>query len=223
VQNIGAYGRELKDICQYVEYIDLVSGETIILNNAQCQFAYRDSIFKQPNMSSALISKVTLKLDKNYQPALRSEPELHSAMQIYQAVCNTRQQKLPDPKQFGNAGSFFKNPVVSAEQGLQLLQQYPNMPHYPQAGGDIKLAAGWLIDQCQLKGRQIGGAAVHQQQALVLINKDQASANDIIQLAYLVKMEVQQRFNIALTHEVRFIGAQGETELMEVYKNVGAK
>lgn len=229
VQNIGAYGTEFKDFCESVEYVDLVTGEISQLTAQQCLFAYRDSIFKTPQMDNALITKVTLTLAKKPQTNSRygrlqqlDAAEKPTAKQVYDSVCQIRNEKLPDPELLGNAGSFFKNPVVSEQQAKQLLSTYPAMPNYPQADGSIKLAAGWLIDQAGLKGKQVGGAAVHQQQALVLINKDRATAADIIQLAELVRATVENKFKISLEHEVRFIGSQGETNLQQVVKNVCA-
>ena len=227
VQNIGAYGSEFKDFCASVEYVDLSSGEFFTLSAAECCFAYRDSIFKTKEMQNALITKVTLKLSKQWQAHSRygslkdlDSKEKVTAQQIYHSVCQIRSEKLPDPTELGNVGSFFKNPVVNQQQAELLLKLYPDMPHYPQDDGNIKLAAGWLIDQAGLKGKKFGGAAVHQQQALVLINQNNASAADIIQLAELVRATVKDRFNVNLEHEVRFIGSQGETNLQQVIKNV---
>ena len=227
VQNIGAYGTEFKDFCEAVEYIDLDTGELIELTTDQCQFAYRDSIFKTPALKNSLITQVSLRLNKNWQPKSRygalnnlNEHEPISAKKIYQLVCQIRSEKLPDPARLGNAGSFFKNPVVTQAISDALLTNYPDMPHYPQGEGNVKLAAGWLIDQAELKGTTIGGAAVHEQQALVLVNQGNATALDIIHLAALVRDTVKQRFNVALEHEVRFIGELGETNLAEVLKSV---
>lgn len=227
VQNIGAYGSEFKDFCESVEYIDLSTGELIILTAAQCQFAYRDSIFKTSALKNALITQVSLRLKKAWEPKRRygalnniNETQPLSAKAIYQSVCQIRSEKLPDPAKLGNAGSFFKNPVVSKNIADQLLTRYPTMPHYPQDDKTIKLAAGWLIDQANLKGKQVGGAAVHQQQALVLVNQNNATALDVVKLAALVRDTIKTQFNVELEHEVRFIGALGETSLSEVLKNV---
>ncbi|PKF61537.1 UDP-N-acetylenolpyruvoylglucosamine reductase [Psychromonas sp. psych-6C06] len=227
VQNIGAYGSEFKDFCQSVEYIDLASGEVQTLNREQCLFGYRDSIFKTTAFKNALITQVQLTLSKQWQPQSRygalndlDKTQPVTAKQIYQSVCEIRSTKLPDPALLGNAGSFFKNPVVKKELADALLSAHSTMPHYPQPNGDVKLAAGWLIDQANLKGHQIGGAAVHQQQALVLVNRGEAIAADIIQLAAFVRDTVKQKFDVELAHEVRFIGAQGETNLAEVLANV---
>jgi UDP-N-acetylmuramate dehydrogenase len=227
VQNIGAYGSEFKDFCESVEYIDLQSGEVKVLTSEQCQFSYRDSIFKTPALKNALITQVSLRLSKMWQPKSRygalntlTETEPLTAKKIYQSVCKIRSEKLPDPDRLGNAGSFFKNPVVSKATADKLLLHYPDMPNYPQSDDRVKLAAGWLIDQAKLKGTQIGGAAVHQHQALVLVNQDNATASDVVKLAALVRDTIKVKFNVELEHEVRFMGAIGETNLSEVLKNV---
>lgn len=229
VQNIGAYGSEFKDFCESVEYIDIVSGEFYKLSAEQCLFGYRDSIFKNKSMKNALITNVTLKLPKQWQSHSRhgalsnlDKNEEVTAKSIYHSICEIRNKKLPDPELLGNVGSFFKNPVVDQQQAQALLDIYPDMPHYPQTDASIKLAAGWLIEQAGLKGASVGGAAVHQQQALVLINQNNATANDVIELAELVRSTVESKFSINLEHEVRFIGSQGETNLQQVIKNVRA-
>lgn len=223
VQNIGAYGTEFKDFCESVEYLDLNSGALHRLSAKECLFAYRDSIFKTVKMQDALITKVTLKLIKEWQAHNQygrlqnaaAAVQQVSAKQIFASVCQIRSEKLPDPAELGNAGSFFKNPLVKAQLAEPLLALYPQMPHYPQPDGQVKLAAGWLIEQANLKGAYIGGAAVHQQQALVLINQNNACAADVIQLANLVRSTVKEKFNINLEHEVRFICATGESNLTE--------
>ncbi|WP_094752621.1 UDP-N-acetylmuramate dehydrogenase [Psychromonas sp. CD1] len=226
VQNIGAYGSEFKDFCVALEYIDLETGQLHKLSGDECKFAYRDSIFKQKNMCNALITQVTIKLAKKWQAKNRnvviSEPERLnlSAKKIYDSICQIRAQKLPDPAQTGNAGSFFKNPVVDKKVADKLLNENLGMPYYPQCEDKVKLAAGWLIEKAGLKGRQIGGAAVHQQQALVIINKGNATAQDVINLAELVRQSIKDKFNIELQHEVRFIGKLGETNLAKVIENV---
>jgi len=229
VQNIWAYGTEFNDFCESVESIDLLTGKLVTLKAADCLFSYRDSIFKHASMHYALITKVTLTLAKQWQPRHRYGSLQHlnnqqkvTAKEIYESVCQIRQEKLPDPKQFGNVGSFFKNTVVSQQQGEALLGLYPTMPNYPQDNGTIKLAAGWLIDQAGLKGTMVGGAAVHKHQALVLINQNNATSKDVILLADLVRVKVKQVFDVNLEHEVRFIGGQGETNLQQVIKYVRA-
>ncbi|RPH20308.1 UDP-N-acetylmuramate dehydrogenase [Buttiauxella warmboldiae] len=221
IQNIGAYGVELKSVCHYVDCVDLLSGEMHRLTNSQCQFGYRDSIFKHAYQDHYAIVAVGLRLAKVWQPVLTYgdltglEAEKVTPLEVFNAVCHMRSTKLPDPRINGNAGSFFKNPVVAAEQAEALLATFATLPHYPQADGSVKLAAGWLIDRCQLKGYQVGGAGVHQQQALVLVNVNNASSQDIVDLAHHVRQCVGKKFNVWLEPEVRFIGAKGEVSAVE--------
>ncbi|MGF1689513.1 UDP-N-acetylmuramate dehydrogenase [Photobacterium japonica] len=222
IQNIGAYGVELKDVCQYVDVVELVTGTASRLMAADCQFGYRESIFKSALKETHAIVAVGLRLVKawtphiGYGPLTQFDPTTVTAADIMHTVCAVRCEKLPDPAVMGNAGSFFKNPLVAQAQAEALMQHYPHMPMYPQPEGQCKLAAGWLIDQCALKGHQIGGARVHDQQALVLVNADKASATDVVALAQYVVDAVQQKFGIQLEHEVRFMAATGETHLAEV-------
>ncbi|QHM72822.1 UDP-N-acetylmuramate dehydrogenase [Mixta intestinalis] len=222
IQNIGAYGVELKDVCEWVEVLELDSGNLMRLTAAQCQFGYRDSIFKHQLQHGHAIVAVGFILPKEWKPVMsygdltRLDAATVTPQQIFGAVCHMRRSKLPDPMITGNAGSFFKNPVVNAEQATALLAAFPQAPHYPQYNGEVKLAAGWLIDQCQLKGYRIGGASVHQQQALVLINSNNARAEDIVALAHHVRQCVGEKFNVWLEPEVRFIGANGEEDAVEV-------
>ncbi|SPY34088.1 UDP-N-acetylmuramate dehydrogenase [Pasteurella canis] len=218
IQNIGAYGVEFKDVCDYVDVLDLSKGEQFRLSHEQCQFGYRDSIFKHDYVNGYVIVAVGLKLAKDWKPVLKYgslanlDQSAVTSQQIFDEVCSIRRSKLPDPAEFGNAGSFFKNPVVSKVDFDNLQQEYPTIPHFPQPDGYIKLAAGWLIDQCDLKGYQVGGAAVHQQQALVLINKHNATSSDIVELAHHVRQKVAQRFAVWLQPEVRFIDENGEVD-----------
>ncbi|MFM4901042.1 UDP-N-acetylmuramate dehydrogenase [Aeromonas hydrophila] len=221
VQNIGAYGVELASVCAYVEAFSWQSGQLERIEAADCGFGYRDSIFKHACQDSHFITAVGLRLAKAWQPVAGYGPlaalgEQLTAQAIFDTVCATRMAKLPDPAVLGNAGSFFKNPVVTAAQADRLKQQYPHMPCYPTADGQAKLAAGWLIDQCGLKGFAIGRAAVHQEQALVLVNLGGASAMELIALAAHVHDSVEQKFGVLLEHEVRFMGRSGETWLDEV-------
>lgn len=222
IQNIGAYGVELKDVCEYVDVLNLHSGQTERLDREACEFGYRDSVFKHHYQSGYVIVAVGMILPKQWQPVLTYgdlktlNPVTANAWDVYHAVCQMRESKLPDPKITGNVGSFFKNPVIDQAQASGLLARFPAMPHYPLANGDTKLAAGWLIDQCQLKGFRLGGAAVHQQQALVLINADDATPDDIVALARTVRARVGEKFDVWLEPEVRFIQAQGECNAVEV-------
>ena len=221
VQNIGAYGVELASVCAYVEAFNWQSGEVERIAAADCRFGYRDSIFKHDYQDSHFITAVGLRLPKAWRPVAGYGPlaalgDASSPQAIFDTVCATRMAKLPDPAVLGNAGSFFKNPVVPAALAETLKQQYPQMPCYPAAEGQAKLAAGWLIDQCGLKGFAIGRAAVHQEQALVLVNLGGASAMELIALAAHVRDSVEHQFGVVLEHEVRFMGRSGETWLDEV-------
>ncbi|BFU60160.1 MULTISPECIES: UDP-N-acetylmuramate dehydrogenase [Rodentibacter] len=216
IQNIGAYGVEFKDVCDYVEVLDLTTSTLFRLNAEECEFGYRESIFKHRYQQGYVITAVGLKLKKNWRPVLKYgslvnfDPQSVTAKQVFDEVCQIRQSKLPNPDEFGNAGSFFKNPVVSAAQFAGIQKQVENLPHFSQPDGSVKLAAGWLIDQCNLKGFQIGGAAVHENQALVLINKANATGNDVIKLAHHIRKTVAEKFGVYLQPEVRFIGKNGE-------------
>ncbi len=209
IQNIGAYGSEMADCFYSLHAFDFVTGELLTLTRDDCAFGYRDSIFKHALRDRAVIVDVTFALPKRWQPNLRyaelaqevaavSKP---TAMEISAAVIAIRSRKLPDPAVTGNAGSFFKNPVVSAAQRDALLAQYPQLVSYAQADGSFKLAAGWLIDQCGWKGRSLGAAGVHERQALVLVNRGGASGQEILQLAERIKEDVALRFGVSLETE----------------------
>ncbi len=221
IQNIGAYGVELKDVCDYVDILCLESYTIKRLSAEECQFGYRDSIFKHALFEKAIVTAIGLKLPKawqakvNYGPLQALAPSEQTAANIFNRVCKIRMEKLPDPNTTGNAGSFFKNPIISLEHFHQLKQHFPDLVAYPASNG-MKVAAGWLIDQCQLKGTQIGGAQVHPKQALVLVNAGNASSNDVIQLAQMVCSRVFERYGIQLEHEVRFMGSTSETHLHEI-------
>ncbi|NVD05403.1 UDP-N-acetylmuramate dehydrogenase [Vibrio sp. JPW-9-11-11] len=226
IQNIGAYGVELKDVCDYVDVLDLESFTVRRLSADECQFGYRDSIFKRELQGKVAIVALGLKLNKAWQAnidygplrTLADEQSQVTAQAIFERVCQVRREKLPDPNKTGNAGSFFKNPLISLAHFERLKQQFPAIVAYP-SGDKMKVAAGWLIDQCQLKGFAIGGAQVHQNQALVLINADNAQATDVVNLAAHIRDQVFQRYQIALEHEVRFMGANGETTLERILEN----
>lgn len=218
IQNIGAYGVEFERFCDFVDVLELPTGKSFKLSKAECQFGYRESVFKHQYKTGYAIVAVGLKLPKVWQPVLsygtlaQFDPQAVTSEQIFAEVCAVRSAKLPDPNEYGNAGSFFKNPIVSPEIFSTIQQAYPTVPHYPQTDGSIKLPAGWLIDQCQLKGFQIGGAAVHMQQALVLINKNNATGQDVLALAKAVRRQVREKFGVELHPEVRFIGKDGEVD-----------
>lgn len=221
IQNIGAYGVEFKDVCDYVDVLDLNTYKEFRLTNTECAFSYRESIFKQAFKDGYIITAVGLKLAKNWKPQLSYgplkdfDPDSVSALEIFDRVCSIRMQKLPDPRVIGNAGSFFKNPVVAQDIADTLLKSYPDMPSYSTPQG-IKLAAGWLIDQCGLKGYRYGGAQVHPNQALVLTNLGDASALDVLHLAAYVSDRVEEKFSVILEHEVRFIRNGEESYLAQI-------
>lgn len=221
IQNIGAYGVEWKDVCEYVDLLNLTTGEIDRMVPERCNFGYRESIFKHQFKTGHIIVGVGIRLNKQWQPLLsygdltKLDKETVTPRQVFDAVCAMRRSKLPDPRETGNAGSFFKNPVVEKEHAAELLAVHPGMPHFPQADGRVKLAAGWLIDQCALKGYRIGGAAVHSKQALVLINQDNAVSQDIVALARHVRNTVAETFSVWLEPEVRFIAATGEVDAVE--------
>lgn len=218
IQNIGAYGVEFEKLCDYVEVLNLTNGDIFRLNRADCAFGYRESIFKQQYRDEFAIIEVGLKLPKAWQPVLnygslaQLDPLTVTPQQIFDEVCAVRSSKLPNPDEFGNAGSFFKNPVIDAATFQPIFTAYPQIPHYPQPDGSVKLAAGWLIDQCDLKGFRVGGAMVHRQQALVLINAENATGADVVALAKTVRAKVRAKFGVELHPEVRFIGKQGELD-----------
>lgn len=211
IQNIGAYGVELKDVLHSLTLFDFVSGEQRTLLNDDCAFGYRDSIFKHALRDRAVVLDVTFALPKNWQPQLRYadvQQELHvqniaqaTAQQISNAIIAIRTRKLPDPAVIGNAGSFFKNPVVTTAQRDALLARYPKLVSYAQPDGSVKLAAGWLIDQCGWKGKSAGAAGVYENQALVLVNHGGASGSEIAQLAAAIQDDVAQRFDVRLEPE----------------------
>jgi UDP-N-acetylmuramate dehydrogenase len=218
IQNIGAYGMEFKQVCEYVDLVELKTGRPIRLMENECRFAYRDSIFKHEYSDGYVITAVGLKLNKTWEPILTygglakfSYTDV-TPEQIFNAVCEIRQSKLPDPTITGNAGSFFKNPIISTELAKIIKSEYPECPQYPHNEHSVKIAAGWLIEQCQLKGYSIGDAAVHLKQALVLVNKGNATGQDVIALAAYVRKKVAKKFNIYLEPEVRFIGSEGEID-----------
>ena len=216
VQNIGAYGVEARERIHSVRCFDLDTQSFVTLDNAACRFGYRDSLFKHEGKGRFVITAVSFMLDETFTPrtgygdlgaavAEKCGSRPPKAADVAECVCAIRRSKLPDPKIQGNVGSFFKNPVVSAHRATELLAAHPTMPHYPQADGTVKLAAGWLIDQCGLKGRRIGNAAVHEKQALVIVNLGQASAADVASLADEIRNQVHQTFAVELETEPNWV------------------
>ena len=215
MQNIGAYGVEIKDCFVSLEALHIATQELHTFTNADCAFGYRESVFKRDLKGQYIITAVTYRLQKEptfntAYGAIQSELELMevndlSVGAISQAVMNIRSSKLPNPKELGNAGSFFKNPVVSKELCEQLLGRFPNMPHYPQPDGTEKLAAGWLIEQAGWKGRRVGNCGVHEKQALVLVNYGGATGNELYALSQAVLDDVNARFGVLLEREVNIL------------------
>lgn len=216
VQNIGAYGVEFKDIFNSLEAIEIKSGEKRKFYLQELEFDYRKSIFKTKLKNKFLITSVVIKLRKspmiNLQYGhLKEESERISGTRnpsigdIRQAVINIRESKLPNPKDIGNAGSFFKNPVINETNFKKLKTQYPDMVSYPLANGDYKLAAAWLIDKAGLKGFSLGSAATHHQHALILINNGNATGHEIQQLAIYIQEKVKSLFKVDLEPEVLMI------------------
>lgn len=221
IQNIGAYGVEFANVCDYVDWFEFSTGTLHRLNKQQCQFAYRDSVFKHGKKNLGIICAIGITLPKSWQPKLSYQGlnqlgESPTPKQIFDTVIAIRESKLPDPKVLPNAGSFFKNPVVNSDFYNILKQQYPDLPAYRQENSMMKLAAGWLIEQCDLKGVSVGGASVHKLQALVLVNSNQATGDDVLTLAKQVQANVLTKFNVALEPEVRFITAKGEQPIEDI-------
>lgn len=207
VQNIGAYGVELADVLDSVEVFNLMTGHLEVLSNADCCFAYRDSVFKQ-NPGRYFIVNVRLKvsatrnftLDYGELEALKLSSS-NRVQDVRNKVIEVRQAKLPDPKELPNAGSFFKNPVVTAEHANLLRTKFPKLVSYPQADGRVKLAAGWLLENAGWKGYRDNGAGMHHQQALVLVNYAQATQADVLALADKIKQSIQEKFQVQLEIE----------------------
>jgi UDP-N-acetylmuramate dehydrogenase len=208
IQNIGAYGVEVKDTIQSVTYIELATGKTHRIGNSECQFEYRDSIFKNRLNAKTIIVSVEFRLSKSptkhlAYPALAnkfdSEP---SPRDIFNRVCELRCSKLPMPKDIPNAGSFFKNPVISTDQFTALQQAYPDIVGFDVAGG-VKLAAAWLIEQQGWKDREIAGVKVHQKQSLVITNPKYKTGNDILRLAEAIQKDIMNSFDVFLEIEPR--------------------
>jgi len=209
IQNIGAYGVEIDEYIDSIEAFDSEANTFVILSKADCQFAYRDSFFKQ-HPHRFIVTKVVFKIPKAWQARLQyadlakqfSEAEnTPSAQEIFVAVCKIRSQKLPDPKVIGNAGSFFQNPIVSNTQFDLLIKKFPNLVSYPDNPGNRKLAAGWLIDQCGFKGKQVGPVGVYKNQALVIVNHGGAKATDVLNLAKMIQEKVFEQFGVQLEIE----------------------
>lgn len=212
IQNIGAYGVEVRQVIASVEFLNLENGAVEMLSVEECKFGYRESVFKREWKEKFFISSVTLTLSKKNHHISTSygaiidtlklmKVDQPSIKNISEAVIKIRSEKLPDFKTLGNAGSFFKNPELSSAQFLKLKNEFPDVPHY-SANQGVKVPAGWLIEQCGWKGKRFGNVGVHAMQALVLVNFGDARGEEIFSLAEKIISSVQQKFSITLTPEV---------------------
>jgi UDP-N-acetylmuramate dehydrogenase len=214
IQNIGAYGVEIKDTFHQLEAIEIETGKTRVFTHSDCNFGYRNSIFKNELKGNYIITSVTFKLTKtNHKKnisygaiqSLLTNVENPTIKEISDAIISIRQNKLPDPKEIGNSGSFFKNPVIDRDLFNILKEKFPEIPHYIISENEIKIPAGWLIEQCEFKGKRFGDAGVHTKQALVLVNYKNATGQEILNLAQDIQKTVQNKFNINLEIEVNVI------------------
>ena len=215
IQNIGAYGMELKDSFVQCEAIQLSTGKRRVFDNKECVFGYRSSIFKTMLRNQYVITSVEFKLTKTGELKLDygnirtyleqngiSSPTLQ---QLHDAICAIRGSKLPDPKDLGNAGSFFKNPVVNASQFEALKNDYPDIPHYDEPNGKVKIPAAWLIEKAGWKGVREGNVGIYENQALILVHYGNGKGNDIVLLAKKIQESVKEKFGIEISPEVNFV------------------
>lgn len=215
VQNIGAYGVEVCELIESVEAVEISSGNAVVFTQADCHYGYRQSIFKSAYKGQYVITHVTYRLTKTFKPKTSygniagwlSEHQITdpTAADMRRAVVSIRQEKLPDPRIEGNAGSFFMNPIIDRAEYEALQRHYPQIPCYPASEGKVKVPAGWLIDQCGWKGRRMGRAGVHDRQALVLVNKGGATGYEVLELCRRVMEDVEKRFGITLHPEVNIL------------------
>ena len=214
VQNIGAYGAEAKDLIVSVDTLNVATAESRTFSNAECGYAYRISIFKGALKGKYIVTYVTYRLHKqpvyrldygNIRAELEKEGCAVNLENLRRIIIRIREAKLPDPAIIGNAGSFFMNPIVPEAKFLALQKEYPQIPHYAAGEGMVKIPAGWMIDQCGWKGRSLGNAGVHDKQALVLVNKGGATAQEIVHLAEEIVRSVDEKFGIQIHPEVNFI------------------
>ena len=215
VQNIGAYGAEAKDLIRSIRAVEIATGNVCIIENAECEYGYRQSRFKQDWKNQYLIVSVEYQFSETFHPHLdygniRAELERQgiaepTAQRLRQTIIDIRNAKLPDPKVQGNAGSFFMNPVVSREKFESLQAEYPQMPHYTIDAEHEKIPAGWMIDQCGWKGKSLGRAGVHDKQALVLVNRGGATGAEVVTLCRTIQDDVKRKFGIDIHPEVNIV------------------
>ena len=212
VQNIGAYGAEVKDLIDQVETIEVGTGKKHVFTREECHYGYRYSRFKGEWKGRMVVTHVTFVLSKTFTPKLdyghireelaASGIQQPTAQELRDVIIRIRQSKLPDPKVEGNAGSFFMNPVVERDCFNRLKAQYPTMPHYEVDGGHVKIPAGWMIEQCGWKGKSMGRAGVHDKQALVLVNRGGATGAEVLALCEQVRADVKEKFGVDIHPEV---------------------
>ncbi len=215
VQNIGAYGVELMDIFHSCRAFEIASGEIVTFSREQCNFSYRDSVFKSDYKGLYIITEVTFKLSRIFTPnlsygAIQQELDKRDIIKptikdVSDVVSHIRVSKLPDPKTIGNAGSFFKNPIIPVGKFIQLQSNFPDIVHYPVEEGFVKLAAGWMIEQCGWKGKVSGNTGTWKNQALVLVNHGKATGNEIFNFSELIIQSVSEKFDLTLEREVNII------------------
>lgn len=215
MQNIGAYGVEIKDVFDSVQFVMLATGEVLNYTAEQCQFGYRESVFKHGLKNKVFIASVTLKLNKSpnfnitYGDIQKTLAEMNlselNIKAVSDAVIKIRQSKLPNPAELGNSGSFFKNPEIPTPQFEELQKQFPEIKGYPLPRNKTKVPAGWLIEQCGWKGKVVGNTGSHKMQALVLVNYGGATGNEVKELAYAIIDSVKEKFGIELHPEVNII------------------
>ncbi len=213
IQNIGAYGAEIRETVEEVSAIDVTDGKDLTFTSEACRFGYRDSIFKQEWKGRCIISSVTFRLSK--KPALNLSYDLVAGKlesmkrkdveAVRQVIIEIRRSKLPDPEKLGNAGSFFKNPVVPGDQYRDILADHPDMPSYPAAGKSRKIPAAWLIEQCGWKGKRHGDAGCYEKQPLVLVNYGSSTGREILELSAMIEKDVNDRFGVSLEKEINVI------------------
>jgi len=215
IQNIGAYGVEIKDVLDEVEYLELSNGKMHTISNTDCHFGYRNSVFKNELKGKVFVISITVTLSKTSTPtveywALQEYMQEHGIEEpktadVFEAVVYIRRSKLPDPAELGNAGSFFKNPVIPNSQLEHVLQKHPEAKHFPVDDTHSKLAAGWMIEQCGWKGKRVGNTGSHARQALVLVNYGEAQGQEIADLAHEIIASVKREFGVELEPEVNIL------------------
>lgn len=223
MQNIGAYGVEIKSVFDHLEAIEIRTGQTQVFNEQDCRFGYRESIFKNKLKGKFIITHVAFRLNKKHQPNINYGDIRHtlkamgnaypSPANISEAVVKIRQQKLPDPKILGNAGSFFKNPAIPLHEFNKLKDQYPEIPGYPQEENRVKIPAAWLIDTAGWKGKRLRAVGVHEKQPLVLVNYGGGSGADILELSGKIQADILAKFGVMLEREVNIISSENLIQL----------